>query len=74
MSKPETKADVMPGQKTGYEFLSTGLTKREHFAAMAMQGYIACHGLQMTSTTIAQNAIFAADRLLQILEEATNNE
>ena len=45
-----------------------GLTKREHFAAMAMQGII-CRPGSMLFTDIATEAVNAADALLAKLEE-----
>ena len=50
-----------------------GLTKREHFAAMAMQGL--CHATSENgewahdATTAAEVAVNYADALLRVLEE-----
>ena len=47
-----------------------GLTKREYFAAMAMQGWIACQheGFSGNPTDIAKRSIECADALLTELE------
>lgn len=49
----------------------SGLTKREYFAAMAMQGWIACQsvGFSGDSKEIAKRAIACADELLKQLEQ-----
>jgi hypothetical protein len=46
----------------------TGLTKREHFAAMAMQGVYAGGTNEATYDGIAEMAVKAADALLAALE------
>lgn len=60
------------GQKTGFEKLFTGLSKREYFAAMAMQGLLSSRGLQEALNLDKQKwedfAIEMADRLLTSLE------
>ena len=48
-----------------------GLTKREYFAAMAMQGIIAAHNIYETgidNEVNAKTAVNAADALLKALE------
>jgi len=50
-----------------------GLTKREYFAAMAMQGLLACPNLseekgEITNKIIASESVYLADRLLKALE------
>jgi hypothetical protein len=53
---------------SGFEFMSHGLTKREYFAAMAMQGIITVgHGTSCQD--VAQMAVEQADALLKALEE-----
>lgn len=50
------------------ESISFGLTKREHFAAMAMQGYRASlHYAEMNAKEIASLARDDADALLRAL-------
>ena len=44
-----------------------GLTKREHFAGLAMQGHIAKYG--HLESTAASECVEAADRLLKELEK-----
>lgn len=48
------------------------LTKREYFAAMAMQGWIACQhdGFTSDAQGIAKRSIECADELLKQLEDA----
>ena len=48
--------------------LKGGLTKREYFAAMAMQGLLVRKST-FTGTSITNLAISAADLLLEALEE-----
>ena len=52
----------MPAMPTDYW---SGLTKREHFAAMAMQGMLSAGN---APANIGNNAVFYADRLLEALE------
>ena len=48
----------------------TGLTKREHFAGLALQGFISAGVNGMPSATdISILAVNYADRLLEMLEE-----
>lgn len=50
-----------------------GLTKREYFAAMAMQGL--CSNpeyVQLGPTQIAEHAVTQADKLIEELNKATN--
>lgn len=51
--------------------LATGLTKREHFAAMAMQGILPMthNGTDEISQEIAKIAVSCADALLAELEK-----
>ena len=46
----------------------TGLTKREHFAGLAMQGLLSGREGAPDFGRVARNAVFAADRLLDQLE------
>ncbi len=48
-------------------YYATGLTKREHFAALAMQGILA-NGSSHTEVA-ARKAVIAADNLLKELEK-----
>jgi len=51
--------------------IASGLTKREHFAAMAMQGILAKYGPdEQRHETTATDAIDLADALLAELEKA----
>jgi hypothetical protein len=54
-----------------------GLTKREYFAAMAMQGIIAAHNIYETgidNEVNARTAINAADALIEALNKTHNHE
>lgn len=61
---------VEGGQNNGLEPYS-GLTKREHFAAMAMQGILASPTTSEGTTfaDIAKISVLAADKLLKELEK-----
>lgn len=62
------KNPAFPNGITDFDLDDTGLTKREYFAAMAMQGYIA----SSQHTTPENSAVFAvkcADELLKALEQ-----
>ena len=48
-------------------YISTGLTKREYFAAMAMQGLLANDSGLITSK--ARDAVKAAEALIEILNK-----
>lgn len=50
-----------------------GLTKREHFASLAMQGLLASTQDIYSSDNIVLNSIRVADKLLKALEE-TNEQ
>jgi hypothetical protein len=46
-----------------------GLTKREYFAGLAMQGLCACPNLAISRVDLASESIKQADELLKQLEE-----
>ena len=51
-------------------YISTGLTKREYFAAMAMKGIIANKdGLDIKIERIAESAVDTADALIEELNK-----
>jgi nitrogenase subunit NifH len=51
-------------------YISTGLTKREYFAAMAMQGIIANKdGLDIKIERIVESALDTADALIEELNK-----
>jgi hypothetical protein len=62
--------------KTGTFAIGSGLTKREYFAAMAMQGWISCQheGFTGDSEGYARMAIKAADALLEELSKPKTTE
>jgi hypothetical protein len=45
-----------------------GLTKREYFAVMAMQGLLGNSSIGKVDKTIIENCVKAADRLLEALD------
>jgi len=49
-------------------YISTGLTKREYFAAMALQGFITKYGVDFQEEQIKQ-AIFVADIFIEELNK-----
>lgn len=63
------------GLKTGYESKMGGLTKREYFAGLAMQGFLANRwskesiDFQGNPVAISEYAIEVADELLKHLEK-----
>jgi hypothetical protein len=48
-------------------FTQYGLTKREYFAGLALQGIISKHGVQTDISDFAKDAIKLADQLLKQL-------
>ena len=62
------------GQKTGWEVKFGGLTKREYFAGLAMQGMISnmkpssMNGIEEIPSNIAKWSLHFADELLKQLE------
>ena len=54
-------------------YISTGLTKREYFAAMAMQGFITKYGVDFQEEQIKQ-AIFVADIFIEELNKTKQDE
>lgn len=46
-----------------------GLTKREHIAAMALQGILSCHGTNIDSDDAAEESIAYANELLKQLDK-----
>lgn len=61
------------GEKTGYEYLSTGLSKREYFAVLAMQAtdleaYADKYGNKWADEA-AKDSVQMADALLRALAE-----
>lgn len=53
--------------QTSYYF--EGLTKREYFAGLAMQGLCACSDLAISRKALAEEAVKQADELLKQLED-----
>jgi hypothetical protein len=65
---------IQTGNTTGWR---KGITKREYFSAMAMQGLLSCRAMENITnnmglpdlTIVAQEAVAYADHLLQQLEQ-----
>ena len=49
-----------------------GLTKREHFAGLAMQGFLAHYGTAGEGEVVIGLAIYYADELLKALENSND--
>ena len=60
-----------PNEKCLSKAYSTGLTKREHFAALAMQGLLAnpVYAETRTPVEVQEWAVAAADALIAALNE-----
>ena len=54
-------------------YISTGLTKREYFAAMALQGLLANYGSSY-SVQNTMEAVYLADALIEELNKTKTNE
>ena len=75
---------IEPGRLRDYEAGHSGLTKRELFAAMAMQGLLSQHGLSqaewnvgrggLTFNDAAAHAVKLADALLVELAKGDNHD
>lgn len=65
-----TDRDIKEGL---FLYTKGGLTKREYFAAMALQGCISS-GFETTMDKHAESAIEAADALINALNETENNK
>jgi hypothetical protein len=55
------------GETETFELLDKGLTKREYFAALAMQGLMADPQFEETQSVIARAAVTMADKLIEAL-------
>ena len=51
------------------DFLEYGLSKREHFAGLAMQGMLCDSGLKLVHAKYAEYAVDMADALLKELDK-----
>ena len=54
-------------------YISTGLTKREYFAAMAMQGFLSCNTHDSIEDDV-KYAVKSADALIDELNKTKTNE
>ncbi len=72
MTNGEESAYPEVQKEPQFNFHTYGLTKREYFAAMAMQGIIAAHNIHATgidNEVNAKTAVNAADALIDALNE-----
>jgi hypothetical protein len=70
------KRSIQPAfpSKSQQGFMSEGMTKREYFAALAMQGLCACSiaGSHKMFDTLAKEAVLYADELIKALDNSGN--
>lgn len=77
-----TCKDRDTGDLESYFYGENGLTKREHFAALAMQGMLAnsrlrvalCVGNPTNNNDLCNRACALADELINVLNETAKNE
>ena len=60
---------MVPTQVDNNDFLEFGLTKREHFAGLAMQGMLSDESVAGTAQDVAACAVMQADALLKELDK-----
>lgn len=68
-TKPNEPINIM---EYNNNYISTGLTKREYFAAMALQGLLAQGGIVYQSSV--KSAVEYADALIDELNKTKTNE
>ena len=61
-------APVKPEVINGNHQVYFGLTKREHFAALAMEGLLANPSLTLNEYELGRDAVIRADQTLRALE------
>lgn len=66
------KNSNMPASPAYGDFGNNGLTKREHFAALAMQGFLASGKVFHSGSTLASSSLSCADHVLEELERKVN--
>lgn len=69
MPVSEDDAQIQDGDISCYGY--TGLSKREHFAGLAMQGFLSREETNMDAESIVSASIDYADLLLDRLEEGS---
>ena len=72
MENNETKANE-PAYPNKFVPILYGLTKREYFAAMALQGFITKYGVDCQEQHIKQ-AVFMADFFIEELSKKKTND
>jgi hypothetical protein len=68
------KHTSMPEKYSSPSMYGIGLTKREYFAALAMQGLLANSSNSIYPTEVAQDSLIYADALLAELEKTNSND
>lgn len=66
MTNPNDSIEPIWRSASDPEYAQYGLTKREHFAAMAMQGMLA-NGVYKSDLALAVQAVAYADALIEAL-------
>ena len=66
---PAMPHDIVFGKGYPLNYEPTGLTKREHFAGLAMQGVMANEEEYPKWSDLARASVAAADALLKALEQ-----
>lgn len=74
MTNPNAPINSIP-DLTKHPSTWIGLTKREYFAAMAMQGYISCREFDnLSEEQLAMCSVVQADALIKALNESKPTE
>jgi hypothetical protein len=69
MTKPDDCAFPVIGDFGGREWKAEGVTKREYFAALAMQGLLSTESRLEQFTEVASFSVQAADALIESLNQ-----
>ncbi len=69
--EPAYPVPLGPGEALDDEMNPNGVTKREHFAALAMQGLLSVQGYDREFEYCAAQSVLMADALLAELERAS---
>lgn len=64
-----TNGDDPINQQNRYQFSNQGLTKREYFAALALQGLLASGDDRPSALDLISASVIAADKLIEELNK-----
>lgn len=64
-----TNGDDPINQQNGHQFSQQGLTKREYFAGLALQGLLASGDDRPSAQDIVEASVIAADKLIEELNK-----